>query len=59
MKSLIKYITFHILCGVLGVYLAGIADRLYDYKPRVAPIGLIFITGPVGLFLSTGVLTIY
>lgn len=38
--------------GALGVLLAGVVDKKGDYAKETAPIELIFLTGPFGLFLS-------
>lgn len=52
MKNFLKYMIVHILCGLLAVYLAGVVDNRfhqYDSAPRV----LLFITGPLGLLVSS------
>jgi hypothetical protein len=52
-----KYILLHVLCGLLAVYLSGIADREMKTEGS-APCGLLFVTGPLGLAISVGVLVI-
>ena len=59
MSKITKYFLLHVLCGLLAVYIAGVADKKMNSSERTsAPITSIFVMGPAGLILSTFVLVI-
>jgi len=54
MNKFFTYFTIFVLwinCGLAAVYLGGVADKINN-KPNTAPIGFLFIAGPIGLGLA-------
>lgn len=49
---IIEYSIAHILSGILAVYFAGIVDRKMEAKGS-APTNVLFICGPLGLFVAS------